>query len=353
MADSHLGFDLPVRPRVQRRRRGFDFQGNHDRALAAALEIGADLVVHGGDLFHRPGALPSLAYQAFQGLLKVADAGIPVFVVPGNHERARIPHPHLASHPNLHVFATPRTVQSAANGVRVAVAGFPYRRRKVRDDFPELVRETGVLDRAADLRLLCMHHCVEGATVGPSDFTFRNAPDVVRGADLPSAVAAVLSGHIHRPQILTHDLRGRVLRAPVVYPGSVERTAFAEIGEEKGFFVLDFSPGPDGGRLSGHRFVRLPARPMEVVEILREAVKNNGEMVRSLPKSPGTWTAEELRERIGAAVTAAPDDAVLRLRIHGAVPPEARISVSAARLREMAPPEMNLEVVVVEDRASR
>lgn len=359
MADSHLGFDLPVRPRVKRRRRGHDFQENHDRALAAALGAGVDLVVHGGDLFHRPGAIPSLAYQAFRGLLEVAESGIPVFLVPGNHERARIPHPHLAAHPNLHIFHGPGTVSVRARGARVVVGGFPYERRRVRDAFPEILGRTGLLNAEADLRLLCMHHCVEGATVGPADYTFRNAPDVVRGSDLPRACGAVLSGHIHRAQLLTRDLSGRPLPAPVAYPGSVERTAFAEAGEEKGFLILDFQPGPEGGRLIRHEFVRLPARPMVVLDLrLREGAGANrsgdpvwaGGSGEAAGRPSGEWTRSLLRRRLAAVVPRVPENAVLRLRIHGRVPPEARPELSAATLRALAPSSMNLEAQVMEDR---
>ena len=84
MADSHLGFDLPVNPRVERRRRGHDFLANHRRALAAAVEGEVDLVVHGGDVFHRSRVHRSLVYQAFKPMVEVAETGIPIFVVPGN-----------------------------------------------------------------------------------------------------------------------------------------------------------------------------------------------------------------------------------------------------------------------------
>jgi DNA repair exonuclease SbcCD nuclease subunit len=33
IADTHLGFDLPFRPRIKRRRRGLDFFANFERAL--------------------------------------------------------------------------------------------------------------------------------------------------------------------------------------------------------------------------------------------------------------------------------------------------------------------------------
>ena len=88
VADSHLGFDLPVRPRVERRRRGHDFLANYARALAPALAGEVDAVVHAGDVFDRSSVVSTLAYQAFEPLRRVADLGIPVMVVPGNHERS-------------------------------------------------------------------------------------------------------------------------------------------------------------------------------------------------------------------------------------------------------------------------
>ena len=64
LADSHLGFDHPVRPRVRRRRRGEDFLANHRRALRAAVDGKVDLVVHGGDVFALRGPLLSVFKRA-------------------------------------------------------------------------------------------------------------------------------------------------------------------------------------------------------------------------------------------------------------------------------------------------
>src|SRR5262245_2734351 len=104
LADSHLGFDLPTRPRVDRRRRGYDFLANYSTALAPALNGEVDLVVHAGDVFDRSSVVPSLAYQAFEPLRRVAERGVPVFIVPGNHERSRLPHIRFATHPRVHIF---------------------------------------------------------------------------------------------------------------------------------------------------------------------------------------------------------------------------------------------------------
>ncbi len=324
VSDTHLGFDMPARPRVARRRRGPDFFANFERALAPALAGEVDLVVHGGDILYRSRVPARLVDQAFAPLRRVADAGVPVFVVPGNHERSRIPHPLLAVHPGVHIFHAARTFAIDAAGVRVAVGGFPYA-RNVRPQFRDLVARTGLTETAADVRLLCVHHCVEGARVGPSDFTFRDAADVIRGADLPRDVAAVLSGHIHRHQVLTSDLRRRALPAPVVYPGSVERTSFAERDETKGYVVAEVEPGPGGGRLAGYEFRPLPARPM-VCQDLRVGI--------------GRARLEHL---LGAALDRMPDDAVVSLRLRGRLAADEAPVLSAAALRARKP-HMNVSV---------
>ena len=109
VADTHLGFDLPFRPRVQRRRRGHDFFANLEIALAPALDGQVDLVVHGGDLYYRSRVPPALVEMAMAPLLEVARSGIPVYIVPGNHERSRIPLNLWTTHPNLHIYDRPRT----------------------------------------------------------------------------------------------------------------------------------------------------------------------------------------------------------------------------------------------------
>jgi hypothetical protein len=68
LADTHLGFDLPFRPRIQRRRS----------------------------------------------------------LVPGNHERSAIPYRHLAEHPGIYIFDRPQTYLWCKDDFTLALAGFPF-----------------------------------------------------------------------------------------------------------------------------------------------------------------------------------------------------------------------------------
>src|SRR5215831_18423782 len=235
VSDTHLGFDLPSRPRVARRRRGDDFFENFERALEPAQIREVDVVVHGGDLLYRSRVPAWLAEAALAPLKDLAESGVPVLLVPGNHERSRMPFPLLALHEHLHVFDRPRTIVLEARGVRVAFMGLPYT-HNIRRQFPKILAALNRDELSADVRVLCLHQCVEGATCGPGNFTFRFGGDVIRTADLPRNVAVTLSGHIHRHQVL-HPAGLH----PILYSGSIERTSFAEAQETKGFVVLELA----------------------------------------------------------------------------------------------------------------
>ena len=268
LADTHLGFDLPYRPRVTRARRGTDFLDNYRRALTPAFEGTVDCVIHGGDLLFRSKVRQQLVFLALAPLRELADSGVPVFLVPGNHERSVIPYPLLACHPNIHIFSRPRTFVLDVRGLKLAVAGFPQVRESVRSRFSSLVEGTAWRTAESDAAILCMHQAVEGSTVGPSEFVFRQGPDIVPGRLIPPDFLAVLSGHIHRAQILLRDLSGHRLGAPVLYPGSIERTSFAEQKEAKGYLTLEISGGSNcASRLANIAFHELPTRPMFRVRI--------------------------------------------------------------------------------------
>jgi len=300
---------------------------NFRLALLPALSGEVDLVVHGGDLFHRPNADPGLVQMALEPLLEAAEAGAHVALVPGNHERGRIPCPLLSRHPRLHLFHAPGLARLQIRGMQVQVAGFPFVRRVGEADaFGRAVAATGLHHSgAADVRLLAMHQTVEGARVGPRSYTFRPGRDVIRGDELLHGLAAALSGHIHRRQVLTHDLAGAMLPAPVVYAGSVERTAFAERNEPKGYCMLEFTPDAHGGALTRHRFVRLPARPMVLLELDARSRYGEGELRRKL--------------------SCLPPDSVVRVNIRGQNPMRPS-PFTAARLRQLCPPSMNVDLRV-------
>ncbi|OGO32635.1 MAG: hypothetical protein A2Z16_04750 [Chloroflexi bacterium RBG_16_54_18] len=333
LADTHLGFDLPMRPRVERRRRGEDFFANFRTALQPALEGEVDLVVHGGDLLYRSRVPPALVEKALRPLVEVAQAGVPVYLVPGNHERSHIPLMLWGVHPHLHIFDRPRTFVCDVRGTRLSLSGFPFI-RQIREAFKTSLIQTGYLQTTADIRFLCLHQTVAGAQVGPKNFTFRGGADVIRTSEIPADFRYLLCGHIHRAQVLTHDLSGRLLPAAVIYPGSVERTAFAERYEEKGTMLLEIDPGRSKKPAEEARFQPLPARPMFLLHLTE----------RELGGKPIELYVKEVVARL-------PEDAVVSLRLEGAPEWVQGLSLSARLLRSIAPETMNISLAVRSDAA--
>lgn len=322
LGDTHIGLDLPLRPRVQRRHRGPDFVRNLKLALQPALRGEVDLVIHSGDVFDRPDPPLEVARLAYDPLVEVAQTGLRVLIVPGNHERSRLPFPLLLAHPCIHVFDRPERWRGSVAGARVEVVGMPFNRCADATALRLTLRELEPPDPSADVRLLLGHLAVEGAVVGADGFMFRaGRRDVLPGGAVPSHCAALLSGHIHRRQVLRETPGGRPFEAPVVYAGSIERTSIVERDEAKGYAILHIDPGPAGGRLDDVTMVDLPTRPMTILEPpgLRE-------------DRIGAWLEAEL-SKLAA-------DAVVTVRLR----PGATLSARAAR--SVTPETMSLRTIV-------
>lgn len=325
MGDTHIGFDWPSKPRVVRRQRGPDFLRNFATALEPARRGEVDLVVHGGDLFHRSKPPGWLIDRALAPLQEVANLGIPVFLVPGNHERSRIPRTLFSQLEGIHVFEESGSVDLCVGGLSVTVMGFPFV-RSVGRRFGSLC--ASLPSSEADIRLLCMHQAVEGARVGVQNFMFREGEDVVSGKDLPAGFAAIISGHIHRSQVLTRTPLGVRLPMPVCYPGSVERTSFVERNERKGYLMLQFEADTlNGGRLAHSRFVPLPARPMRQLVIGVES--------RSMDD---VW--QELRHRLSEL----DPEAVVKIRFTDNLERTVGPPLEVEELRRVTPSTMSLTI---------
>lgn len=295
-SDTHLGLDEPQKPRSSRLRRGPDFFANFHRVLDEARRRRVAGVIHGGDLFFRSKVPQPIVDRVYEDIHEFLESGIPLFLVPGNHERSRLPVSLFLAHPLLNIFHEPRTVVLPLNEGLLAVGGFPSVRNGIRDTFLANVASTGLLSTKADFRLLCMHQTTEGAHVGPGHFVFRGGPDVIPLSVLPSGIDGVLAGHIHRRQIHSYPdpTTGRAI--PILFPGSIERTSFAERGETKGYFLLRIGRPSTSGCLEWE-FQELPARPMVVLPDLPAIA----------PHQLTDWLRQQLRN--------CPERAIIRFRI--------------------------------------
>lgn len=325
-ADTHLGFDFPIKPRIERRRRGPDFFDNFRRVLDYARQTRSDFVLHGGDLFFRARIPQLIVDMVYSDIFEFAGLGIPLLIVPGNHERSILPASLFLEHPNIHIFDQPKTFSFEINGSRLAFSGFPCRRKDVQLHFPNLLEDSGWFQHGNACQLLCLHQTIEGARVGPSGYTFRRGADVIPRSDLPEEAVAVLSGHIHRQQVLaSKSLNGKTTPS-VIYPGSIERTSFAERDERKGFYDISIVEVEKGTwRIERLDFLGLPARQMIDITLIK------------------TLRPEGVAEFIKEESAQLDPHSIVRLRCEPDTSPDTKQVITSSFLREILPETMNYQ----------
>ncbi len=243
-----------------RRRWAGSIEANFSTVVEHALETGADLFIHSGDLFNKHYILRETMEELVGPILGLGRKGVPVLIIPGNHERSEFPFELFQGAPNVFVFDRPKSLVLRLEGYAIGFAGFPFIRNDSRRNFLRALEETEYIGLRADLNFLVTHQAFDQAKVGSGHFTFKaGRPDTVSREGLPVDFDYVAAGHIHLHQVLSHPLRPQMR---IVYPGAIQRMSFAEMDEEKGFVVGEIAQG----RIETS-FVPLPACSMEIVEI--------------------------------------------------------------------------------------
>lgn len=339
LADSHIGAQLPARPRTDRPTRGDDFVHSYRRVLLRAREFDVDLVVHAGDVFDEPN--PSLAAIAAAGepLLALAADGIPVVIIPGNHERSILPGSLLFAHPNLFVVRDPTTLRFTLRGRSIAIAAVPCIRRESATRFGPALAAAGWENAAADLNLLIAHQSFDCAVCGSANYRFRPGDDVVDRSSIPDGFHYVAAGHVHRHQGLplghiprTRSTRRKEPRADtevsmfsakpprddawhdaatdrIVYAGSPDRITFAERDEPKGCVLIE-----ECGTALRWRFLAHDVRPMA-----------------SLPLDVSGLNASQIRHTVLRWLGEQPPGAIAQVRLSGRATPRAMRGLALAQ----------------------
>jgi len=150
----------------------------------------------------------------------------------------------------------------------IGLSGFPNIRNNSGNRFINAVAQTDWQSCKADVRLLCLHQTFQGATIGPQNYEFKSGPDVIPLNVIPYGFSAILTGHIHRYQVLNDPVNNRNASCPVIYAGSTDRTSFAEKDDPKGFVLIDIITPTDRKKNPvTWKFVPLQTRPMYYLNI--------------------------------------------------------------------------------------
>jgi len=310
-ADNHLGryYDR-LGARQLEARRAWLRQG-WEAAVACALERRAHLFLQAGDLFDTPDPRNAERVLVAEALARLHAAGVRCYAIGGNHDTPRQRTDHGGATPQS-VYAELGRLELLGgrgalatrlceiDGRRVAIGGLSWDPALPTGADP-LAGQAWDVD--ADLRLLLLHHGVEGQI-----YPGANEP-ILRQATLAAFPADVfLVGHVHHHAHLQLD------RRLVVVPGATERMTFGESGETPGFVYLELVPG--GVERLDHQPVATQPRREAAVRV--DALE-------------GDDLAAALRRRIEPVCQA---DALVRVKLVGAVPREAYHALDLAGARD-------------------
>ena len=288
-SDLHIGVENYGRtdPSTGLSTRLLDFLSSFDELVEYALVQQVDLVLLAGDAYK--GRDPSQTHQRefAKRLARLSAAGIPVFLLVGNHDlpnavgrATAIEIFHTLQVPGLYVGDSLKTYTLPTRNGPIQIVAVPWPRRsrllsreearsltieQARQRIEELFAK-GVEDQAQSLdpdvpAVLTGHVTVNGATTG----TERS---MMLGQDHALYLSAlsrreldyVALGHIHKHQVLRDDPK-------IVYSGSLERVDFSEEKDDKGFCLVDLDPSaPRGRRLQDFQFQRVDARPFLTID---------------------------------------------------------------------------------------
>ncbi len=289
-SDVHIGVETYGRtdPSTGLSTRLLDFLKSFDEVVDFAIEERVDLALFCGDAYKSRDPSQTHQREFARRVARLSFAGIPVFLLLGNHDM-----PHITSRAtaleifrtldvsNVYIGDSLRVYPVPTRSGPVQVLALPWIRRSdflTRDDTrmmsPPEVNEAiqrrladGIAARAAELdpsipAVFAGHVSVAQAKTGSEQSMILGQDHVLLTSDvaLPQLDYVAL-GHVHRHQRLGDD-------PPIVYSGSLERVDFGEENDDKGFCVIDLDPAkPAGQRLKSLRFQPVDARRFTTVSV--------------------------------------------------------------------------------------
>ena len=290
-ADLHIGVENYGRPdpATGLSTRLLDFLAVYDELVDYALRERVDAVLFAGDAYKSRDPSQTHQREFARRIAKLANAGIPVFLLTGNHDLPAVAGraSALDIFPTLdveRVFVADHigTILLPTQAGPLQVIALPWIRRAqylARDDTRNLTLDeinarlqetlTSLISQELDRldpnipAVLVGHVTVAGATTGAERSMMLGRDPVLMLSTLASPrLDYVALGHIHKHQVLNHN--------PIVaYAGSLQRVDFSEEKEDKGFCVVDLDPKsrPGSGRLVDFRFQPVHARPFVTVDV--------------------------------------------------------------------------------------
>lgn len=245
--------------------RVMDFIRSLDTIVETAIERSVDLVIFAGDAYKDRNPQPTFQKAWGSRIMRLSEAGISTLLLVGNHDVT----PAVGRANTLQEFTTlkvPGVIVADTidllgpdkMGIPIQIITLPWisrakllsREETARLNVDEIYallerrishRIDGLVDKAdASMPLIMTAHVsVRGALYGVERAVMLGSEFSLDRSQLcDPRFDYVALGHIHR-----HQSINGAHHPPVIYPGSIERVDFGEIGEEKGFIIAEVTKG--------------------------------------------------------------------------------------------------------------
>ena len=302
IGDTHFGVHYALKPKNPYRRAYGElfFQKLEEVINKAVTEHQVDFIIHTGDFFNRSKPPPEVVDRGVKPFQLAAKRGIPIFIIPGNHERSKLPLGLLPfSDTNINLFSEPCSYIFKKKEITVKLTGFPYIRHKIRQRFLNTLSKAWKNSESKkslkpDYSILVTHQLIDGSRI--EKYTFRNGHDVVSFHQIPKKINYVACGHVHRFQFLynhgysaikstnklfcieqdnikqrwqfngKNGFKSSRFHNPIIaYAGSLERVSIAEKNEPKGYIIGEVQLTEMGSKINNvtYQFHELNAIKME------------------------------------------------------------------------------------------
>jgi DNA repair protein SbcD/Mre11 len=258
--DWHVGKTLRGRARIE------EYAAALEEVVGIAQQEGVDAVLLAGDVYEQRTPVPEADEIVFECFVRLHEAGIPLVIIPGNHDAAiRLGAIGKLVKP-LGVHIAPKIARPEDGGVievpnragdeAMLVACMPFIPERHYGDAAELFESAAkwhqgyadgvgaLLDgfattfRPDRVNVVLAHLFATGAQFGGGErevsITINYA---VPPSRLPGTASYIALGHIHKPQ----NVPGAP--APTRYPGSLIQLDFGEVDQSKSVTIVDAKAG--------------------------------------------------------------------------------------------------------------
>ena len=200
LSDTHFGINFAQNPRNKLKyTHGTRFFDAFTEAICNSIKReGIDFILHGGDFFNRSKPPAHVIQKATSILLKAAEE-VPVFIVPGNHERSKLPIGLLKYQENINIFSEPCSYFFTKGNITIKITGFPYIRHYAKKKFPIILKQAwdNQVDKnpsPSDYNILLLHQLIQGSKI--EHYTFYKGHNVimffqVRGSHVTIGISGI------------------------------------------------------------------------------------------------------------------------------------------------------------------